>query len=72
MLCLFCSITANLLVNYACSKMSVTKISTFSTVATICSAFGGVVFLHEPITWTIFLGSALIIIGIWQVTRNAD
>lgn len=71
MLCLFCSIAANLLVGYACSMMSVTKISTFSTIATICSTFCGVVFLHEPITWMTFLGSAIIIIGIWQVTRNA-
>lgn len=72
MLCLLCSITANLLVNYAASKMSVTKISTFSTIATICSAFGGVIFLHEPITVMTFLGSVIIIIGIWQVTRNAN
>lgn len=71
MLCLFCSIAANLLVGYACSMMSVTKISTFSTIATICSTFCGVVFLHEPITRMTFLGSAIIIIGIWQVTRNA-
>ena len=71
MLCLFCSIAANLLVNYAYGMMSVTKISTFSTIATICSAFGGVIFLHEPITWMTFLGSALIIVGIWQVTRNS-
>lgn len=30
-LCLFCSIAANLLMNYACGMMSVTRISTFST-----------------------------------------
>lgn len=71
MLCIFCGIVANLLVNYACGMMSVTKISTFSTIATICSAFGGVLLLHEPITWMTFLGSALIIVGIWQVTRNS-
>lgn len=53
-LCLFCSIAANLLVNYACGMMSVTRISTFSTIATICSAFGGVIFLGEPITWMTF------------------
>lgn len=69
MLCVFCGIVANLLVNYACGMMSVTKISTFSTIATICSAFGGVLLLHEPITWVTFLGSTLIIIGIWQVTK---
>lgn len=71
MLCVFCGIVANLLVNYACGMMSVTKISTFSTIATICSAFGGVLLLHEPITWVTFLGSTLIIIGIWQVTKNS-
>ncbi len=71
MLFLFCSIIANLLVNYACGMMSITKISTFSTIATVCSAFAGVIFLNEPITWTTFLGSAIIIFGIWQVTRNA-
>ena len=71
-LCVFCSIAANLLVNYACGMMSVTRISTFSTIATICSAFGGVIFLGEPITWMTFLGSTIIIIGIWQVTRDAS
>lgn len=71
MLCVFCGIVANLLVNYACGMMSVTKMSTFSTIATICSAFGGVLLLHEPITWVTFLGSTLIIIGIWQVTKNS-
>ncbi len=71
-LCLFCSIAANLLVNYACGMMSVTRISTFSTIATICSAFGGVIFLGEPITWMTFFGSTIIIIGIWQVTRDAS
>lgn len=71
-LCVFCSIAANLLVNYACGMMSVTRISTFSTIATICSAFGGVIFLGEPITWITFFGSAIIIIGIWQVTRESS
>lgn len=71
-LSLFCSIAANLLVNYACGMMSITKISTFSAIATICAAFGGVVFLHEPITWITFLGSAIIIVGIWQVTKNSS
>lgn len=69
MLCFFCSVAANLLVNYAYEKMSVTKLSTFSTIATICSAFSGALFLHEPVTYATMLGSILIIIGIWQVTR---
>ena len=69
MLCFFCSIAANLLVNYAYGKITLTKISTFSTIATICSAFSGAVFLREPVTYAAMLGSILIIIGIWQVTR---
>lgn len=69
MLCVLCSIAANLLVNYACEKMSMTNLSTFSTIATICSAFSGALFLHEPVTLATLTGSLLIIVGIWQVTH---
>lgn len=69
-LCLLCSITANLLVNYASGIMSVAKLAVFGAVSTVCSTFAGVVFLGEPITPMIFLGAALIIFGIWQVVRT--
>lgn len=69
-LSIFCSITANMLVNYSAGNISVVKLSTFGTLTTIWSSFAGVLFLKEPITLTSFIGSLLIILGIWQVTKN--
>lgn len=69
-LSVFCSIVAGILVNYATSHMSVFKVSSFGSLSTLCSTFAGVFILHEPANWMLFLGGALIIVGIWQVTRS--
>jgi len=68
-LCLLCSIGANMLVNYAAGKMSVAKISAFASLITLCSTFAGVILLGEPFNAMSLLGTALIIIGVWQVSR---
>ena len=68
-LSLLCSIGANMLVNYAAGRMSVAKMSAFSSLITLCSTFGGIVFLREPFSAASLLGTAMIIYGIWQVTR---
>ena len=68
-LCLLCSIGSNMLVNYAAGRMSVAKISAFSSLITLCSTFGGIVILREPFSPLSLLGTALIVYGIWQVTR---
>ena len=68
-LCLLCSIGSNMLVNYAAGRMSVAKMSSFSSLITLCSTFGGIVFLREPFSAASLLGTAMIIYGIWQVTR---
>lgn len=68
-LCLLCSIAANLLVNYAVGYMSVAKMSAFSSVITLVSTFAGVVLLKEPFNAITLVGTALIIVGIWQVSR---
>lgn len=68
-LCLLCSIAANMLVNFAAGQMSVTKLSAFSSLITLCSTFGGVVILGEPFSWLSLLGTAMIVFGIWQVSR---
>ena len=68
-LCLLCSIGSNMLVNYAAGRMSVTTMSAFSSLITLCSTFGGIVILREPFSPTALLGTALIIFGIWQVSR---
>lgn len=68
-LCLLCSIGSNMLVNYAAGRMSVAKMSAFSSLITLCSTFGGIVFLREPFSAASLLGTAMIVYGIWQVTR---
>jgi len=69
MLGLFCSIGANLLVNYAVGRMSVVKVSSFGAITTLCSMFSGVVFLGEPMTLSLLAGASLILVGIYQVTK---
>lgn len=69
-LVLFCSIGSNLLINFAAGKMPVAKLSICGTITTVCSAFAGVVFLREPLTALSLVGSALIIIGVRQVTKS--
>lgn len=68
-LCLLCSIGSNMLVNYAAGRMSVTKMSAFSALITLCSTFGGIVILGEPFSAMSLMGTALIVYGIWQVSR---
>jgi len=43
--------------------------SVFSALITLCSTFGGVVILGEPFSLAALLGTALIVYGIWQVSR---
>lgn len=71
-LCLLCSIAANMLVNYSASRMSVAKMSAFSSVITPVSVFAGVVLLKEPFSLMSLLGTVLIIVGIWQVSRSGE
>ena len=46
--------------------------ATFGAISTVCSTFAGVVLLKEPVSWLILLGAALIILGVWQVTRKGQ
>lgn len=69
MLSLFCSVSANLLVNYAAGRMPVVQLSALGSLTTLCSMFAGVVFLREPVTGYLLLGAALILVGIHYVTK---
>lgn len=69
-LSLFCSIGANLLVNYAAGNMSVFKVSSFGSLSTLCAALVGVVFLKEPVSAALILGAILILVGIRLVTKS--
>ena len=70
-LSVFCSVLCYNIVNYAAGKMSVMTLAIYGTLTTICSMFSGVIFLGEPLTPVSFIGSLLIIFGVWQVTKAA-
>ncbi|MBR2323178.1 MAG: DMT family transporter [Clostridia bacterium] len=67
-LSLFSSILANILVNYALSKMSVFKVSSFGALSTLCSAVAGIVFLKEPFSISLVIGGILILVGVNLIT----
>lgn len=67
---LLCSVTANLLVNYAMGKMSVFKVASFGALSTLCTALAGIIFLDEPISISIIMGTILILIGVRQVVSS--
>ena len=67
-LSLFCSILANLLVNYALGKMSLFKVSSFGALSTLCSALAGIVFLKEPFSASLIIGGVLILVGVRLIT----
>ncbi|MBQ3074649.1 MAG: DMT family transporter [Clostridia bacterium] len=68
---LLCSLAANLLVNFAVSRMQVVKLSSFGAVSTLISMFSGVIFLREPMNFWMAMGAILILWGVYQVTRPA-
>jgi len=67
-----CSVTANLLVNFGVSYISVTRASSFSALSTLTAALGGVLILHEPMSLMAVVGGVLIVVGVWQVTRRGQ
>jgi len=67
---LLCSIAANVLVNYASGNMSVFKLSAFGSLSTLCTALAGVLFLQEPMSYSMLVGVVLILVGIRQVTKQ--
>lgn len=68
-LCLLCSVGSNMLVNYAASQMTVAKMSVFGSLITVVSTFAGILILKEPFSLALLVGTAMIIFGIWQVSR---
>ena len=68
-LSVFCSISCNVMVNYAAGRMSVVQMATYSGLTTICSMFSGIIFLKEPVNMMSMIGTVLILIGVWQVTK---
>ena len=66
-----CSLAANLLVNFAVSRMQVVKLSSFGAVSTLVTILSGVI-SGEPMTIWIALGAVLILWGVYQVTKPTE
>ena len=63
-----CSLVCNLLVNYATGNLPVVKISSLGALITVVGVIVGLC-TGDPWNWMFLIGSALIIVGIWQVTK---
>ncbi|MBR4860695.1 MAG: DMT family transporter, partial [Firmicutes bacterium] len=68
-LALISSILCNMLVNHAAAHLTVAQLATLGTLTTLTSMAAGIIFLKEPYSLAFFMGAALILFGIWQVTR---
>ena len=68
---ILCSLAANLLVNFAVSRMQVVKLSSFGAVSTLVTILSGVMD-GEPMTVWIALGAVLILWGVYQVTSPTE
>lgn len=63
------SIVAYLLINYTLSKIEASNTSVFANISTIVSVLAGVVILKETFHLYDFIGSVLILIGVWGTNR---
>ena len=67
-LSLVCSLACNLLVNYATANLPVVKISSLGALTTVVGVLLGLL-TGDPWNYTFLIGSVLIVVGIWQVTK---
>lgn len=68
-LSVFCSIVANLLVNYSASVLPMTIFSNLGSLITVCAMFLGIIFLDEPTNAMSLAGSAMVLVGLFLIAR---
>lgn len=61
-------LVATRLVNYATAKLPVVKISSLGAVTTVVGVLLGLL-TGDPWNYTFLIGSVMIVVGIWQVTK---
>ena len=67
-LAVICSLVCNFLVNYATANLPVVKISSLGALTTVVGLIVGLC-TGDPWNYTFIIGSVLIVVGIWQVTK---
>lgn len=65
-----CSVASFFLNNYVLTKLPVARATVFANLTTAVSVFAGVVFLHEPLSFTGLICCVLILIGIYGVQQS--
>lgn len=69
-LSVFCSVAANILVNYSASVLPMAIFSSLGSLITACAMFLGVIFLKEPVNAMSFIGSGLVLLGLFLIART--
>lgn len=65
------SIVAFFLLNYANTHLPVTRTIVFVNVTTLVTVIGGVIFLHERLSFLALCAAGLIVLGVWGVQHFA-
>jgi drug/metabolite transporter (DMT)-like permease len=65
------SVVSYFLWYYALGKMTASKVAVFSNLQPVATALAAWAFLHEPLTWEIALGGALVLAGVWLTQGGA-
>lgn len=68
-LSVFCSVAANILVNYSASILPMAIFSNLGSLITVCAMFLGIIFLDEPTNSMSLVGSAMVLVGLFLIAR---
>jgi drug/metabolite transporter (DMT)-like permease len=68
-LVLFSSVSSYLLWNFALSRADASAVAVFTNLQPVGTALAAAVFLHEPITWSMALGGAAVLLGVRLASR---
>lgn len=69
-LSVFCSVAANILVNYSASVLPMAIFSNLGSLITVCAMFLGVIFLKEPVNVMSLIGSGMVLLGLFLIART--
>ena len=57
------------MMNYMLSKVEASRSAVFANLVTIVSIMAGVLLLGDPFYWYHFVGSVLIVVGVWGTNQ---
>ena len=69
-LSVFCSVAANILVNYCASVLPMAVFTNLGSLITVCAMFLGVIFLKEPVNAVSLIGSFMVLLGLFLIART--